>query len=138
MAKHIIKDKVKPWRQTTFRLGKGAGSEQEVVLHFGRRVKYQVVKLSTSDLPPRDRDGKKITWINNFGVMDSKGKYVESVNYTVFLPAPKSKTATFVYHDHGGLHSGKTPRYKGSRPPRPGMVQVDFNTGDPGAGWKPH
>lgn len=137
MAKHMIKDKVKPWRQTTFRVWREARSEQEVVLHFGRKVEYRVVKLSVKDLPPEDKDGTKITWINNFGVIGSRGNYVEGVKYTVFLPAPKSKNATFVYHDHRGLHSDKTPKYKGSKPARSGMVQVDFSTGDPGAGWRP-
>ena len=138
MAKRLVRDKVKPWRQTTFRVQKDADAEKDVVVHFGRRVKYEVVKLRTSDLPPRDREGRKITWICNFGVRDASGKYVKEVKYTLFLPRPRSKRAAFVYHDSRGLHWDKTPRYEGSKPPRDGMVQVDFKTGDPGAGWRPH
>lgn len=134
MAKHVIKDKVYPWRHTTFMIQKAAVSEQDIRLHFGRRVSYEVLKLSTKGLPTRTRNGKKIRWISNFAVRDSKGKYVRDVRYTVFLRAPKKK-ATFVYHDHRGLHWDKTPKYKGSRPARPGMVQVDLNSGDPGVAW---
>jgi hypothetical protein len=136
MAKHVVKDKVKPWRQTTFRLQRDAGAEQDVVVHFGRRVKHEVVKLRTSDLPPSDRDGKKITWLFNFEVRDASGKYVKKVKYTVFMPRPKSKRATFIYHDQRGLHSDKTPTYRGSKPARARMVQVDFETGDPGGGLR--
>jgi len=93
-----------------------------------------VVKLSVRDLPPKDKDGRKVIWINNFGVMDASRKYVKSVRYTVFLRARKNMR--FVYYEHGRLKADKTPRYKGSKPSRSKMVQVDFNTGDPGVGCR--
>ena len=132
MAKHIVPKKVKSWRDTIFTILPPA---KKVVLHFGRAVRYKVVKLDIKDLPSRDKNGKKITWVNNWGVMSPSGGYVENVRYTVFLPPPPSKKAQFVYRDRKGLHHDKIPKYKGKKPPRTGMVQVEFTTGDPGAGW---
>ena len=105
------------------------------MVQFSRRVKYKVVKLSIADLPTKDTDGKKIDWINNFAVMDSRGRYVKRVHYTVFLPASRKKM-TYVYHDHRGLRRGKAPKPKGSKPAQPGMLQVDFYTGDPAIGCR--
>jgi hypothetical protein len=134
MAKHIVPGKVTTRDHKIFTVGKAASGEQPVVLHFGRKVGYRVVKLSVRDLPPRDKDGKKITWVNNFGVMTESGSYVKSVRYTLFLRARKH--GTFIYRDRKGLHKDKTPKYRGKKPARPGMVQVEFNTGDPAAGWR--
>lgn len=133
MAKHIVKAEFSPWRQITFRIPKGAPDEQEIVLHFGRRVRYQMVKLSTSGLPSRTPQGKKIRWISNWGIVDSRGKYVEHVRYTVFL-RKFGKKQNFVYYYGGRLRWDKVPKYKGSKPPRPGWVQVDFEIGDPPGG----
>jgi hypothetical protein len=132
MAKHIDPKKVKSWRSTIFTVPPPA---KKVLLYFGRPVRYKVVKLDLKDLPARDRNGKKITWVNNWGVMSASGGYVENVRYTVFLPAPPRKNAQFVYRDRKGLHRDKTPKYRGRKSPRTGMVQVEFTTGDPGAGW---
>jgi hypothetical protein len=134
MAKHIVPKKVKSWRKTIFTVAPPA---KKVVLHFGRPVRYEVVKLDLKDLPPRDRKGKKIAWVNNWGVMSSPDRYVENVRYTVFLPPPppSRKNAQFVYRDRKGLHYDKTPKYKGKKAPRTGMLQVEFDTGDPATGW---
>lgn len=133
MAKHIIQGKVSTRDHKIFTVKKVGASERDILLHFGRRVSYKVVKLNVKDLPYKDKKKKKITWINNFGVMDASGRYVKSVKYTVFLPAWKN--ASFIYHDNRGLKRDKTPAYRGRKPARTGMVQVDFNTGDPGVGW---
>ncbi len=132
--KHIIAGKVQTSDNQVFTVQGVGSSEQDVILDFGSPVSYQVVKLDVADLPPQASDKKNITWINNFGVQDSNGNYLPSVNYTVFLPARAH--ATFVYDDQRGLHQDKTPGERGSKPPRPGMVQVDLTTGDPGIGWK--
>ena len=133
MAKHIVPSKVTTRDHKIFTVGRAASGEQTILLHFGRKVGYRVVKLSVKDLPPRAKDGKKITWVNNFGVMTESGSYVKNVRYTVFLRA--RKRGMFVYRDRKGLHKDKTPKYKGKKPSRTGMVQVEFNTGDPAAGW---
>jgi hypothetical protein len=135
VSKHIIPGKVQNWDQRIFTIEKVADHELGIVVQFSRRVDYKVVKLSIAGLPTRDTDGKKINWLNNFGVTDSKGRYVNRVHYTVFLPASKEKM-TYVYHDHRGLRHGKAPKAKGTKPAQPGMVQVDFNTGDPAVGCK--
>ncbi len=135
MAKHIIQGKVRTRDHKIFAVQKVAASEQDILLDFGSSVNYQVVKLNVEDLPSEDTDGKKITWINNWGIMDSSGNYVESVNYTVFLSPPATENASFIYQDQGGLKRDKSPTAKGSKRARAGMVQVDFNTGDPAAGW---
>lgn len=134
MAKKVV-EVVEPWHHEFFKIRKTTSTEQEVMLHFGRRVSYKVVKLSTKGLPAKGRDKKAIRWINNWGVQDSKGKYVKKVRYTLFLRPARSKKEVFVYKDARGLHWGKTPTYKGRRPPRSGWRQVEFETGDPAAGW---
>jgi len=132
MAKHIVPKKVKSWRNTIFTVPPPA---KKILLHFGHAVRYKVVKLDLKDLPPRDRKGKKIAWMNNWGVVAPSGRYVENVRYTVFLPPPPRKNAQFVYRDRKGLHTDKTPKHKGKKPPRTGMLQVEFTTGDPAYGW---
>ena len=136
MAKHIVQKKVKSWRNTIFTILPAGRGEKKVMLHFGRPTRYKVVKLEVKDLPPRDKKRKKITWMNNWGVMSASGRYVESVKYTVFLPPPPRKNAQLVYHDRKGLHEDKTPKYRGKKAPRAGMVQVEFTTGDPGVGYR--
>jgi hypothetical protein len=133
MAKHIVEGKVKTRDHKIFTVGKAAPGEQPILLHFGRKVGYRVVKLSVKDLPAKDRAGKKIRWVNNFAVMTASGSYVKNVRYTLFL-RPK-KNAAFVYRDRFGLHRDKTPKYRGKKPPRTGMLQVELTTGDPAAGW---
>ncbi len=132
MAKHKIEGKVRGWRKTIFRVEKVATTEEDILVHFGHPVEYHVVKLSTQDLPR----SLKIRWINNFGVVDAKGNYVENVKYTVFMP-PIPKNWKFVYYEKGQLKEDKTARWKGNRPARNGMVQVDFTRGDPGIGIRP-
>jgi len=134
MEKHVIQGKVQSSNQKIFTVQAVAASEQDVKLHFDHAIDYEVVKLDIEDLPSQDAQGNKIDWINNFGVMDASGNYVASVNYTVFLHPRKD--ARFIYHDQRGLKEDKTPREEGSKPVQPGMVQVDFNTGDPAAGWR--
>ncbi len=134
MTKHVIKDKVKAWRQTIFRVAAVAKSEQEILVHFGRRVSYQVVKLDVKDLPPTDFDKKKIRWINNFAVVPS-GHSLGKMHYTVFLPA-LPKGSSFVYYEHGRLKHDKFPKSAGTKWPRSHMVQVDFDSGDPGIGCR--
>ena len=135
MAKHVIKGKVQAWRRTIFRVAPVAASEQEIVIHFGHPVKYQVVKLDVKDLPPTDFDKKKIRWINNFAVVSADSSSLGKVRYTVFLPA-LPKNSSFVYYEHGRLKHNKTPKSKGSKWPRSHMVQVDFDSGDPGIGCR--
>ncbi len=134
MAKRVISGKVRAWQHTIFAVGKVAPSEKEIVIHFGRRVDYQVVKLATKGLP--SKHGKQaITWYNNFAIETASGKYVKRVRYTVFLPVLPPKK-TFVYYEDGHLKHDKMPKRTGSRRPRKGMVQVDFTSGDPGVGCK--
>lgn len=133
MAKQIIEGKVQTKDNRVFTVQAVTDAEQEILVDFGAAVEYKVVKLDIAGLPPQDTDGKKIGWINNFGIMDSAGNYLESVDYTVFLAARTN--ATFVYYDRGGLKRDKTPSSKGTKRARAGMVQVDLNTGDPGIGW---
>lgn len=132
MAKNIIQDKVVTEDNKEFTVQKVANSEKDILVVFASVVDYKIVKLDSADLPPND-NGNTITWINNFGVMDKNGnKYLDQVNYTVFLP-PQAN-GRFIYYDKGGLKRDKTPT-PGNRPERPGWVKVEFDTGDPGTGW---
>ena len=133
MPKRIVKGKVSTKDERIFTVEKGSASEERVVLDFGRKVKYQVVKLSIKGLPARGGDGKKITWINNFGIKGPSGRYVKRVRYTLFLRGRPGKT--FVYQDHRGLKHDKKPTpHRTKHLPR-GWVRVVFTTGDPAAGW---
>ena len=133
MAKTILNGYVSTSDNITFTVQAVEKSEQDIFVVFDNATDYQVVKLDVNDLPANDGN-KKISWVNNFGVMDSSGNYVPSVDYTVFLPA--NPNGSFIYKDQDGLKSNKTPKETGKKPKKPGMVQVDFNTGDPGIGWK--
>jgi hypothetical protein len=134
MAKTIIQNEVETQDNKVFTVKKVADTEEDIIIEFENAVSYKVVKLSIADLPPADSKKKNISWINNFGVMDDKGKkYLDQVSYTVFLP-PRAH-GKFIYQDKNGLKKDKTPKARGSKPERPGWVQVDFNTGDPAIGW---
>ncbi len=133
--KHVIPGKVHNWANRIFTVDKVGPSEQNVVIQFNHRVHYNVVKLDVRDLPPTDASGHKIVWITNFAVVDARGHFLKRVHYTLFLPE-LPKRAHFVYFDHRGLHKDKKPKHKGSKPEQPGMVQVDFDWGDPGGGYK--
>ncbi len=85
MAKHIIQGKVRTHDHKIFTVQKVAASEQDILLHFGRKVNYEVVKLSVRDLPSKDAHGKKITWINNFGVKELLDTFTE------IAPTPGSR-----------------------------------------------
>ena len=133
MAKTKLEGYVSTTDNITFTVQGVAKSEQTIFVVFDDATSYQVVKLDVNDLPSSD-GGKTIAWVNDFGVVDSAGHYVPSVDYTVFLPAHAN--GSFIYKDQGGLKTNKTPNETGKKPKKPGMVQVDFNTGDPGIGWK--
>ena len=137
MAKTIIQDKVTTQNNREFTIQKVANSEQDILVVFNNVVEYKVVKLDIAGLPStdpsNDKKGKKITWINNFGIMDKNGNhYLDQVNYTVFLP-PKAN-GHFIYHAKGALKTDKTPG-PGNKPDKPGWVKVEFDTGDPAIGW---
>ncbi len=137
-TKHIVKKRVIPgkvqnWDYRVFTVEKVGPSEKGVVIQFGRRVKHKVVKLDVRDLPRSDAKGHKIIWLTNFAVVDSQNRPVKRVHYTLFLPE-LPKGAKFVYYDHRGLGYNKKPKHHGTKPAQPGMVQVDFEFGDPGGG----
>ena len=132
--KYIIENKALTYDLRHWTVGGVAESEKTVYVDFGRQVPYQVVKLSLKELPHTDTDGKKVTWINNFGVKGPSGKYAERVKYTLFLPELRGKT--FVYYQHGALRHDKKPKRPRTKPPKAGYLQVDFYTGDPGTGYK--
>ncbi len=136
MEKCIIDGKVRSWHHKIFTIETAGESEQEIVVHFGQRVDYRVVKLDFSDLPGEDDKHRKITWFNNFAIQDSSGrKYMKNVHYTVFVPK-LSKDQVFVYYANGQLKEGKKPTRVGTKPPRRHMVQVELNAGDPGVGCR--
>ncbi len=136
MEKCIIDGKVRSWQHKIFTVEAVDPSEQELVIHFGHRVDYRVVKLDLSDLPAEDDQHRKITWFNNFAIQDDSGsKFRKNVHYTVFLPR-LSKNQEFVYYANGRLKKGKTPTRLGTKRPRRHMVQVDLSSEDPGVGCR--
>jgi len=131
IPKHIIADKVQTNDNTVFTVQGVESSELDILVVFSSSVDYQVVKLNVVDLPTQEG----ITWINNFGVMDSAGKrYLSSVNYSVYLPPAAHANSIFVYADQQGVHQDKKTEPGG--PKWPSKVRVDFATGDPEIGWK--
>lgn len=136
MEKCVIDGKTRGWHHKIFTVEAVADSEKEIVLHFGQRVNYRVVKLDLSDLPSEDGEHRQITWLNNFAVQDASGhKYMKNVRYTVFLPRlPEDQV--FVYYANGELVDKKVPKRRGTKRPRSHMVQVDLSAGDPGVGCR--
>ncbi len=127
----IIRGKVRSWDQTVFLVGKAGPSEKEVLVYFGRKVPYRVVKLSKEHLPRTDKNGKKITWLSNFGVINkSNERFVAHVKYAILLPPPP-KNKVYVYYEAGVL---KDYVYPESLPP---VAVLEFTTGDPGIGIRP-
>ncbi len=136
MEKCVIDGKVRAWHHKIFTIETADASQRELVVHFGHRVDYRVVKLDFSDLPTEDDQHRKITWFNNFAIQDGSGKkYLKNVPYTLFLPRLR-EDQVFVYYADGLLKEGKKPKRTGTKPPRPHMVQVDLNSGDPGIGCR--
>jgi hypothetical protein len=136
VLKHVIDEKVRNWGGDIFTVQAVADSEREVVIQFGRRTKYNVVKLDISDLPVEDTDGQRIHWINNFEVRRPSGRPVKNVRYTLFLPMPREEKATYVFYVDGKLRHGRQPKPKGTQPEQHDMLQIDLTTGDPGGGYK--
>jgi hypothetical protein len=136
IKKREIDGKVQDWTGRIFTVQPVAASEQLVVLQFSRQVDYEVVKLEVKNLPSTDPAGKRIHWINNFVVYGPAKRHLKKVRYTLFIPIPSIKNATFVYLDQDGLKPKKRPGSKGSQPQQPGFLQVDLDSADPGIGWK--
>jgi hypothetical protein len=97
--KHIMPWYVRSFHHTIFVVGKDKHNkdEQDVVLHFGEKLSHRVVKLNTRGLPHKSRAGNRITWINNFGIVDRRGNYVDGVPYTLILPALPSEMVYVTY-----------------------------------------
>jgi hypothetical protein len=138
MAKTVIEGKVETSDNRIWTVKGVADSEEDILLDFGESVNYRVVKLNIDDLPQTDENSKPIKWINNWGIRHGSGSgpggWLDKVDYTVFLP-PRANAQFAYYTEKGGVKKDKTPRARGTRPERPNMVQVDFDTGDPAAGW---
>lgn len=133
VKKRIIKGKVSTEDHRVFTVGKVGASEEQVVVDFGREVKYRVVKLSIRGLPSTDSEGKKITWINNLGIKGPSGRYAKRVRYAVLLRDRPGKT--YVYYDHRGLRQDKKPRPHRTKALPRGWAKVVFTSGDPAHGW---
>jgi hypothetical protein len=132
-----IQNKTQNWESAVTTVLGVASTEQPVFIQFleeGDQQKYKVIKLDVRTLP----DQEEIHWVNNFAIVDSAGNPVlGEVPYTLFLtePAP-DEPASFVYYADGHLWQDKTPTQEGSKPPQPGLLQVDLTRGDPGPGWR--
>lgn len=122
--KHIIRGRVKSWDQTIFLIGKG------ILIHFGQPIPHRVVRLSTKHLPAEYGKGKPITWLANFGVIDSEGSFVKRIPFTVLLPPPP-RHRVYVFYEGGKLRDD----FKSE--PRSRLVIVEFTNGDPGIGIRP-
>jgi hypothetical protein len=124
--KHILRGKVKSWDKTIFRIGKG------ILIHFGRPIHHRVVRLSTRHLPAENGKGKPITWLANFGVLDSDSddRFVKRIRFTVLLPPPP-RNRVYVFYESGKLRDNFEPK------PRARTLSVDFTNGDPGIGIRP-
>ena len=136
--KSVPAKKFKSWRNEIFTAPSG---KRPVVVHFGRRVRYEVVMLDTKDFPKRDRKRHPITWLAGWAVVPQGRSSPKSrtsaakAKYTVFVPRPRRKPKQWFYYDGRNVHSIPNPMYHGKKPPRSGMVQVRVNGGDPGVGY---
>ncbi len=103
--------------------------EQDVLIHFGAPVKYRVIKLSSHGYPKADPNGKPITWISNFGIIDGRGHYVDGVKYTLILPALPANQV-YVNYDKGQVI--ELVPVQTAQPTQ--VVLVELASGDPPIG----
>ncbi len=129
--KVVIPGKVRTLDHKTFKVERAAAGEEDVLIHFGRAVNYKVVKLSTKSLP-RTFGREKIHWLSNFGVQDADGEYMPDVHYTAFLCVPRG--ARLIYFDRKGFHRPKGQMRDLGKGGGKEIVQIEFETGDPGVG----
>ncbi len=133
MAKREIPKKIIPGARTldhkTFKIEKGEGAAEDVLLHFARAVDYKVVKLSTKGLP-RNLGRKKIHWLNYFGIRNAAGEYVREVHYTAFLCVPPG--ADVLVYDHKGFHRPRGLMRRPGKPAGKEIIHIEMDTGDPG------
>ncbi len=129
--KRIVAGKVRTLDHKTFKVERGSGGEEDVLLHFGRVVDYRVVKLSTKGLPAA-LGRNKIHWLSNFGVLDAHGEYLREVHYTAFLCVPRG--ARLLYYDRKGFHKAKGQMRDRAKGGGKEIVQIELETGDPAVG----
>jgi len=129
VGKRVIPGNVRTIDHKTFRIEKGAGAAEDVLLHFGREVDYRVVKLSTKGLP-QTFGRKKIHWLSYFGILNARGEYMREVHYTAFLCVPRG--AKILVYDHKGFHAVKGLIRGSAKLGGKELVHVEMTTGDPG------
>ena len=132
--KKIVKGKVPRKGKGVFSVRKSGMHGARVFLDLGKSTKFRVVKLSLVGLPQRTNTGKKIKWINNFGIKRESGGYVGRVRYAVFLPYHKGQK--FVYFADGALRYDKTPKPAKAKflPRDRTWARVTLDFGDPAIG----
>lgn len=136
-----------------FRIDADAGETNvDIVLPDGlprnrRPDKYKIVK---KDIPAEAKDklfgGKKVKWINNFGIRlkgsfgvksggNKQDPFMDEVNgerftYEVIVPSPPpAGFASLVYFD------GANVQPTGATPDSSGNYRFSLNIGDPPTGW---
>ncbi len=129
LEKRIIPGKVRTVDHKTFKVEKGDGAAEDVLLHFARPVDYRVVRLSTKGLP-RNLGRKKIHWLSYFGILGADGEYMREVNYTAFLTVPRG--ADVLVFDHKGFHKPKGLMRGRGKAGGKEIVHIEMHTGDPG------
>ncbi len=129
IKKQVIPGGVRTLDHKTFRIEKGEGAAEDVLLHFGREVNYRVVKLSTKGLP-RTLGRRKIHWLTYFGVRGADGEYMREVHYTAFLCVPPG--AKILVYDHKGFHAPKGLLRRSAKLGGKELIHVEMETGDPG------
>lgn len=127
--------KLKPHQKAPgkFWIRKAGDTGQPVFVDLGKTAKYQVVGLSRVGLPLWYKGTRKIKWINNFGIKDRSGKYVQKVTYALYLRNRPGKT--FVYFDGKRIRDDKKPRPQHDKWAPRGWVKVTLTVGDPAEGW---
>ncbi len=129
IKKQVIPGKVRTLDHKTFKIEKGDGAAEDVLLHFGRAVDYRVVKLSTKGLP-RTLGRRKLHWLSYFGVRDAHGEFMREVHYTAFLCVPRG--ANILVYDHKGFHPAKGLIRASTKLGGKELIHVEMETGDPG------
>ncbi len=132
--KRIIPRQVRAFHDGSFVVKKDPHkpSEQDLLIHFGGKVKVRVIKLSSQGYPKTDPNGKPITWISNFGIVDWRGRYVDGMRYTLVLPALPA-AAVYVNYDNGAVKD--LVPVQTAQPTQ--VVLIELTAGDPPIGIRP-
>ena len=122
--KVVIPGKVEKHSKKKHRIKAHKPHEVDVDIEILEEDDYELEKLSVDELPTTMHDGKKITWLNNFGIK-KKGAYINQA-YRITIAGLSGKQVVFLDNNS----NGKPYYFTGSVE----NDTIELSDGDPGIG----